>query len=83
MPELTHTAVNALLVELDGFAARERVVVLAATNTVQVLDSALTRPGEHHPALVPPLLSQLYAHFSTLYSRYLALAPITAVLALL
>ncbi|MED5384203.1 MAG: ATP-dependent zinc metalloprotease FtsH [Cyanobacteriota bacterium] len=36
---------NQLLTEMDGFADNAGVILLAATNRVDVLDAALTRPG--------------------------------------
>lgn len=36
---------NALLVEMDGFSTTDNIMVLAATNRPDILDSALRRPG--------------------------------------
>jgi cell division protease FtsH len=36
---------NQLLVEMDGFDSRRGVIILAATNRPEILDSALLRPG--------------------------------------
>lgn len=36
---------NALLVEMDGFEPNEDIILMAATNRPDVLDSALLRPG--------------------------------------
>ena len=36
---------NQLLAEMDGFDARQNVIVMAATNRPEVLDAALLRPG--------------------------------------
>lgn len=43
---------NALLVEMDGFDTKEGVIILAATNRPDVLDSALLRPGRFDRQIV-------------------------------
>ena len=47
---------NQLLVEMDGFDLRSRVIVVAATNRQDVLDPALLRPGrfDRQVRLDPP-----------------------------
>lgn len=46
---------NAMLVEMDGIASNEGVIVMAATNRVDVLDPALTRPGRFDRQIVVDL----------------------------
>ncbi len=46
---------NAMLVEMDGFEPNSGVIVMAATNRVDVLDPALTRPGRFDRQIVVDL----------------------------
>ena len=46
---------NAILVEMDGFDTDDQVIVIAATNRGDILDSALTRPGRFDRQVVVPL----------------------------
>ncbi len=53
---------NQLLSELDGFEANEHVVVMAATNRPDILDSALLRPGRFDRRItidLPNLMNRL------------------------
>jgi len=43
---------NALLVEMDGFEPNEDIILMAATNRPDVLDSALLRPGRFDRQIV-------------------------------
>ena len=46
---------NQMLVEMDGFAPNEGIIVIAATNRPDVLDPALLRPGRFDRQIVVPI----------------------------
>jgi cell division protease FtsH len=48
---------NQILVELDGFSTTDRIVCVAATNRLDVLDPALLRPGRFGRHISVPLPS--------------------------
>ena len=47
--------INALLAEMDGFNGSENILVIAATNRIEDLDSALIRPGRFDKHITVPL----------------------------
>ena len=46
---------NALLVEMDGFSSADNVIVIAATNRLDMLDPAVMRPGRFTRRIEVPL----------------------------
>ena len=69
---------NQLLIEMDGFNAREAVIVLAATNRSDVLDPALLRPGrfDRRVNVLPPDRAGR-AEILRVHTRGVPLAPET------
>src|SRR3954462_962560 len=49
---------NQMLAEMDGFEATEGIVMMAATNRPDILDSALLRPGRFDRMIMVPLPTQ-------------------------
>ena len=43
---------NQLLIEMDGFGTNEGIIVMAATNRVDILDPAILRPGRFDRKIV-------------------------------
>jgi cell division protease FtsH len=67
---------NQLLVEMDGFDSSKAVIIIAATNTPEVLDAALMRPGrfDRQVVLDSPDLKERQAILEV-HGRKLKLAP--------
>jgi cell division protease FtsH len=67
---------NQILTEMDGFTGNEGVVVLAATNRLEILDAALLRPGrfDRRVTVSPPDLTGR-AQILAVHTRGVPLAP--------
>ena len=66
---------NQMLTEMDGFEGNSGIIVIAATNRVDVLDSALLRPGrfDRHVSVDPPDVKGRIADLEV-HARYKKLA---------
>ena len=65
---------NQLLNELDGFHSRDNIIILAATNSLNVLDSALLRPGRFDRQIyIPPPNLKGRREIIQLYARKIPL----------
>ncbi|MDR0558490.1 MAG: ATP-dependent zinc metalloprotease FtsH [Treponema sp.] len=66
---------NQILVEMDGFDAKEGVIILAATNRPDVLDPALLRPGrfDRQVVVAMPDIKEREAILN-IYARKISLA---------
>ena len=77
---------NQLLASMDGFVKSEGVIVLAATNFPESLDSALTRPGRFDVSVTVPLpdvkgreqILELYLSKVSVDDSELAALPVAA-----
>lgn len=67
---------NQLLAEMDGFADNEGILIMAATNRKDVLDSALLRPGRFDRIILVPLPdSESRKEIFKVYSKNKQLSP--------
>ena len=55
---------NQMLVEMDGFGVNEGIIVMAATNRVDILDPAILRPVSYTHL---EMISKIFMHFNKLF----------------
>lgn len=68
----TYSTLNQLLAEIDGVYDNDNIVVIAATNRVELLDEALIRPGrfDFKLHLAPPDADSRYKIFKLYLSKF-------------
>ncbi|CAI8034744.1 Paraplegin [Geodia barretti] len=74
------STLNQLLVEMDGIDSVQRVVILASTNRVDILDQALLRPGrfDRQIAIDLPTLPERKAIFDVYLRKVLLEGPVVS-----
>lgn len=68
--QIDNSAINQLLIEMDGFKKTSNVVVIGATNMVEKIDKALMRPGRFDKTINVPLpdvkgREKLFQHYGS------------------
>ena len=67
---------NQMLVEMDGFGVNEGIIVMAATNRVDILDPAIMRPGRFEMCIRDSYYYGLTTGFFDKYGNHMSVSDI-------
>ena len=74
---VTETVVNQILTEMDGIESLENVIVIGATNRVDMIDPSLLRPGRFdYQLLVPPPDKDARLEIFKVHTRHMPLKDV-------
>ncbi|MFZ2455637.1 MAG: CDC48 family AAA ATPase [Candidatus Altiarchaeia archaeon] len=74
---VTETVVNQILTEMDGIESLENVIVIGATNRVDMIDPSLLRPGRFdYQLLVPPPEKDARMEIFKVHTRHMPLKDV-------
>jgi len=73
---VTDRIVNQLLTSMDGMESMKNVIILAATNRIDIIDPALLRPGRFDRIIyIPPPNKEARLAILKVHTRKMPLAP--------
>jgi len=74
---VTETVVNQILTEMDGIESLENVIVIGATNRIDMIDPSLLRPGRFdYQLLVPPPEKEARMEIFKVHTRHMPLKDV-------
>lgn len=74
---VTETVVNQILTEMDGIESLENVIVIGATNRLDMIDPSLLRPGRFdYQLLVPPPEKEARMEIFKVHTRHMPLKDV-------